>query len=205
MVAGLLMVALGAGGCSDEGGDGPVTVQPGAPGEPAEVLPGGAPEPADQPHTPADVEFLHGMLAHHAQALRMTGLVSQRTQREQITLFAQRIEISQEAEISQMESWLEARDEPVNGGGHDHGAGVPGMLSEAQLAELEAATGTAFDRRFLELMIIHHEGALTMVANLHYLGGGQEMELYELVTHIDADQRIEIDRMRELLAELPAA
>lgn len=190
--------------CTDADGEDPVTVQPGAPGEPGEIL--GGPTPvADQPYTAADVSFLHAMIPHHAQALAMTALVGDRTEREDLTLFARRIEISQEAEIDQMEDWLAARGEPPSAEDHEqHGAGglAPGMLTGAQLTELAAASGEDFDRLFLERMIGHHEGALIMVADLLAAGGAQETALFEMVTNIDADQRIEIDRMTGLLAGL---
>lgn len=198
------MVAIMVAACTDAGDDDPVTVQPGAPGEPGEILDGPTPL-ADQRYTTVDVSFLHAMISHHAQALTMTALVEDRTAREDLVLFAQRIEISQEAEIAQMEDWLAIRGEPRSAEEHaQHGAGglAPGMLTEAQLTELAQASGEEFDRLFLERMIDHHEGALTMVANLLAAGGAQEAALFEMVSNIDADQRIEIDRMTDLLAEL---
>ncbi|XVQ88344.1 DUF305 domain-containing protein [Microbispora siamensis] len=77
---------------------------------------------------------------------------------------------------------------------------MPGMLSEEQFAELEQAKGAPFDRLFYEYMIQHHLGALTMVERLFGDGGGEESEINQFVAHVDADQRIEIDRMRTLLA-----
>lgn len=193
-------------GCTgNDDAEGPVTVQPGAPGEPGQVLEGQAPVP-DHPYSPADVRFLQAMIPHHAQALRMTGLVADRTEREDLALFAQRIEITQAGEITQMEDWLEARGEQADAAaGHDHhhdDEPMPGMLTEEQFAALAAATGTEFDRRFLELMIHHHEGALIMVDELRASGGGQPAEISQLATHIDVEQRIEIDRMEDLLADL---
>lgn len=197
----LLLVALGLAGCTGGGApdhEEPAVVQPGAPGEPGQVV---APDAAaDLPYTEADVQFVHAMIAHHEQALELAGLVGDRTAREDITLLAERIELSQVDEIARMEGWLEARGEAMNGH-HDHGL-MPGMLSPTQLAELAAATGPDFDRRFLDAMIFHHEGALVMVAGLFERGGGQEAEVFDLAADLDADQRIEIDRMRTLLADL---
>lgn len=200
----LLLVVLGlaGSGCTgDDGRDGdrPVTVQPGAPGEPGRVVApgtGGA-----LPYTEVDVAFVHAMIAHHRQALELAGLVEGRTGRRDITLLAGRIERSQADEIARMEAWLEARGEPVTPA-HDHGR-APGMLTRAQLDGLAATTGADFDRRFLEAMIFHHEGALVMVEDLFAAGGGQEAEIFQLASDVDADQRIEIDRMRALLARLP--
>jgi uncharacterized protein (DUF305 family) len=203
-LAAALLGAIAATACTAADEEDPVTVQPGAPGEPGQVLTEPAPA-ADQPYTAADVAFLHAMIPHHAQALRMTALVEDRTEREDLVLFARRVEISQEAEIAQMEDWLAARGEEVTATGHaHHGTShlAPGMLTEAQFAQLAEASGAQFDRLFLELMIGHHEGALIMVADLLANGGAQETALFEMVTHIDADQRIEIDRMTEMLAGL---
>jgi uncharacterized protein (DUF305 family) len=200
----VLLGAIMAAACTEPDREDPVVVQPGAPGEPGETLDNPTPV-AGQPYTAADVTFLHAMIPHHAQALEMTALVEDRTEREDLALFARRIEISQEAEIDQMEDWLAARGEALSAEEHEqHGAAglAPGMLTERQLTELAEATGEDFDRLFLERMIGHHEGALIMVADLLATGGAQETALFEMVSGIDADQRIEIDRMTDLLAEL---
>lgn len=198
------IIVAGCTGADEAAGDGPVVVQPGAPGEPGEVLDGPTPV-ADQPYTVIDVAFLHAMIPHHAQALAMTALVDDRSGRADLPLFAQRIELSQQAEIDQMEDWLAVRGEPRSAEdhpGHDASGLAPGMLTDAQLTELAEASGAAFDRLFLEGMIAHHEGALRMVEDLLAAGGAQEAALFEIVSNIEADQRIEIDRMTDLLAEL---
>ena len=165
-------------------------------------------------YAPADVAFMQGMIAHHAQALKMTALVPGRSARADVRLLAERIAASQVSEVAQMRQWLRTRglDTAAMAGQHqhqhaagaadDHGGmpGMPGMLTEAELAALEAASGAAFDRLFLESMIRHHEGALTMVATLFFTNGaGQEPEIFRLATDVDADQRAEIARMRALL------
>lgn len=153
--------------------------------------------------TRADVRFIHAMIAHHAQALEMTELVTDRAASEDIRRLALRIEISQEDEIARMRRWLEARGE-ADAAGHAHGPGMPGMLTEDEMARLAGATGAEFDRLFLELMIRHHEGALAMLRELHSVeGAGQEPELFQLISHIDADQRAEIARMRGILGTTP--
>ncbi|MBE3010118.1 DUF305 domain-containing protein [Microbispora sp. NEAU-D428] len=183
-------------------------VQPGAPGQGSKVLPAGeVPSSDGRKYTDADVRFMQGMIRHHSQALRMTALVAGRSESKDLPRFAKRIEISQQDEIDQMVRWLRARLQQVpsvgSGAGHDHGGGelMPGMLSEEQFAELEQAKGAPFDRLFYQYMIQHHLGALTMVERLFGDGGGEESEINQFVTHVDADQRIEIDRMRTLLAE----
>jgi uncharacterized protein (DUF305 family) len=118
---------------------------------------------------------------------------------------ARRIELSQHDEIAQLTHWLEERGEevPLPGSGHGGHQSMPGMLTDAELAELAAATGGEFDRLFLEYMIRHHEGAVVMVEELLGGSGGQEPEVFQLARHIDADQRIEIARMKRMLTELP--
>jgi uncharacterized protein (DUF305 family) len=193
----------------------PRVIQPGAPGEPSREL---TPEEVAEldleiAHTPADVAFMQGMIAHHVQALRMTRLVPARTEREDIPLFAERMDLSQEDEIALMQRWLEDRDEPVPSllAGHEHDGHegdtdlMPGMLTEAELAELEAADGEEFDRLFLESMIRHHLGALQMVDELYEAGGGEEPEIARFARHVYADQDIELGRMYAMLAEMDAA
>jgi uncharacterized protein (DUF305 family) len=213
VLLGLLALALaGCSGSGDEqaGETAPNIVQPGAPGEPTRTLSPEDLENLETPkHTPADVQFMQGMIHHHAQALRMTDLVPARSSDEGLGLLAKRIDISQETEIEQMRSWLEARGEDApelhRVHGHAHGVGqelMPGMLTEPQLKKLAAARGKAFDRLFLQFMIRHHEGAMQMVAELYAADGGVEPEADAFARHVDADQQIEIARMQTMLAEL---
>ncbi|HEX5727417.1 MAG TPA: DUF305 domain-containing protein [Longimicrobiaceae bacterium] len=159
-------------------------------------------------YTAADVRFMQGMIGHHAQALEMTVLVPARTGRRDFLLLSERIAVSQQDEIARMRRWLLDRGEeapdPAAGHAH-HGAGdhalMPGMLTREELARLAAASGAEFDRLFLEFMIRHHEGALTMVETLFASpGAGQDSELFQFATDVEADQRAEIDRMRRLQA-----
>jgi uncharacterized protein (DUF305 family) len=152
---------------------------------------------------------MQGMIAHHAQALAMSALVSTRTSRDNLKMMAERIRLSQETEIAQMQNWLRKRGETApSGTAHDHsamghGTLMPGMLTEAEMTQLRNASGTEFDRLFLQLMIKHHEGALAMVRQLFATpGGGQDPELYMLANDIDADQNAELRRMRALLAQI---
>ena len=149
-----------------------------------------------------DVRFMHHMTMHHAQALAMTSLVPGRNASRGLGLLAERIDVSQKDEIALMRRWLERRGKPLPPppGEHMMPMAMPGMLTDAEMARLRAATGTEFERLFLELMIKHHEGALTMVAELlGSQGAAQDSELYALVSDIDADQRAEIARMRSML------
>lgn len=204
----LLMVAALA-ACAPQT-EPPRTVYPGAPGEASRQAEAGPPRTSAAPATAADVAFIRAMIPHHAQALTMAALVPPRTERGDVRLLAERIEASQEAEIAQMRRWLESRGKaaaPAAPAGHDeHDAETAhGMATPEELAGLAAARGPAFDRLFLELMIRHHEGALRMTRDLLATeGGGQEPELFQLISHIDADQRAEIARMRRMLnAQLP--
>jgi len=212
----LLVVAVAFGGCGGgtdkalTGETAPNIVQPGAPGEPTKTLTPEQLEAIEPPaHVAADIRFMQGMIHHHAQALRMTALVPERSRREAVGLLARRIDASQEAEIAQMRAWLQERGEDAPAlhrpHGHAHGTGqvlMPGMLSEAELKRLEAAQGSPFDRHFVESMIRHHEGALTMVQKLYADGGGMEPEADAFARHVDSDQLIEIARMQQLLGEL---
>ena len=185
----------------------PAIVQPGAPGEPTRTLTiEEAAALGRLVHVDADVRFMEGMIHHHDQALDMTELLTTRTESEEMRLLAQRIEISQTDEIRMMARWLEARGEnaprvdeedavPL----HDDQL-MPGMLTKRQMAQLAGATGETFDRIFLQFMIVHHEGALTMVERLFMTSGaGQEPEISQFASHVDADQVIEMGRMRTML------
>lgn len=187
------------------------SVRPAAPGEASGVVTRETTAVIRNPrHTPADTRFMQQMIGHHAQALEMTKLVPSRTRRADMRLLADRIDVSQRDEIGLMRQWLQQRREEVpSPDAHHHAAMghaplMPGMLTAAELAQLANATGTDFDRLFLENMIRHHEGALTMVKDLFGTqGAAQETETYRFATDVEADQRAEIARMRALLAKLP--
>ena len=210
-LAALPLLAAGLVACRAGSGAEMRTVQPGAPGEASRVLT--AEEAAALghiTHTPADVRFMRGMIPHHAQALEMAALIPGRTEHEGLHLLGRRIEISQRDEIAWMTGWLERRGEtaPAMGTGHAHGLAegdlMPGMLSRAEMDALAAASGAEFDRLFLEGMIKHHQGALRMVAELFGTpGGGQETEIFRFAADVDADQDMEILRMRDMLNRIP--
>lgn len=183
----------------------PPLIRPGAPGEPSRVIT--AEEATDLSHvqhTAADVKFMQGMIAHHAQALEMTDLLRTRTRSEDMRKLALRIELSQSDEIEMMKDWLTARGEalPDTHAHHAHGALMPGMLTQEEMARLASADDTEFDRLFLEYMIRHHEGALVMVRELFAQpGAGQEAEIFAFASDVDADQRMEIERMSAMLVK----
>jgi len=185
----------------------PPIIQPGAPGESGRVI--SAEEASDLAgvrFSEADVKFMQGMISHHAQAVEMTDLLATRSERDIMHRLAQRIELSQKDEIEMMQDWLRSHGQAVTSADdhHAHGAMLmPGMLSPEQIGQLEAARGVEFDRLFLELMIMHHKGALTMVEHLlAQPGGAQASEIFAFTSDIVADQSMEIDRMGAMLAEL---
>ena len=181
-------------------------IQPGAPGDASRVL-----DPRDAALAPgpgvtaADVRFMSRMIPHHAQALEMTALAAERASSATVRGMALRMQISQRDEIAMIEQWLRARDAPT-AGSHEHGqmnGSMPGMLTPEQMRGLAGARGSEFDRLFLELMIQHHEGAITMVEELFgSSGAGQVSEVYQFASEVESDQRMEIDRMQLLLEEV---
>jgi uncharacterized protein (DUF305 family) len=185
----------------------PQIMQPGAPGQDSRVVTAEA--AADQSRvqaTAADVTFMQGMIHHHAQAIDMTTLLFANSTSNEMKLLARRIEISQNDEIKFMRHWLEMRGAEVPGEHAHHMPGaplMPGMLTPPEMDRLAAAKGSEFDRLFLEGMIKHHGGALTMVRELFATkGAAQEAEVFGFASDVDADQRMEIARMSAMLKEL---
>ena len=179
-------------------------IQPGAPGEPSRQI--SAEEASDLASirfTAADVMFMQGMISHHAQALEMTVLVETRSNREAMELMAQRITLSQEDEIAMMQGWLRDRDLLVPDLETHHAPDfelMPGMLTDEELEQLDQAQGFEFDSLFLELMVTHHEGALTMVENLlDQSGSAQDPVLFAFTSDVTSDQDSEIERMTAML------
>lgn len=182
-------------------------IQPGAPGQANRTV--GEAQATDLSKvrfTQADVQFMQGMIGHHSQALEMVALLETRTASEDMKRLALRIKISQDDEIGMMKVWLRDRGAalPDEHAHHMHGATLmPGMLTQDDMAKLAAASGTAFDALFLEYMIKHHEGALTMVKDLFATpGAGQEGDIFAFASDVDADQAMEISRMGAMLREL---
>ena len=185
----------------------PPIVQPGAPGQPSRTI--SAAEASDLAgirYSEADVRFMQGMISHHAQALEMTELLDARTESDAMRQTSRRIELSQEDEIEMMQDWLRERGQEVTAIDAHHAPGamrMPGMLTNEEMESLAAADGVAFDRLFLDLMIKHHRGALTMVDNLlDQRGAAQDSQLFAFTSDITADQTAEINRMDAMLAEL---
>ncbi|AXB47683.1 DUF305 domain-containing protein [Amycolatopsis albispora] len=216
VAAGLACALLA--GCSNEPVPPPEAAQPsvgvlvpGKPGESATAVPPGEAGGHQQEVTlsEVDVNYVTNMIPHHRQAIVMTDLVAERASNELVRGIASRIDAAQGAEIDQMTAWLTQHGKPVppeedptshsghaghgGHGGHDH-ATMPGMATPEQLDQLRAAKGTDFDRLFLDLMIRHHEGALTMAEQ--QLAGGLNDRAQEMAQEVITGQTAEIERMR---------
>jgi uncharacterized protein (DUF305 family) len=166
-----------------------------------------------RPYTAADIEFMSGMISHHAQAVQMAKWAESHNASKAVTIFCGRVATAQTAEIGLMQQWLAERRQPVpdadprgmkmDMGGTTHFMAMPGMLTDEQMKQLDASRGTEFDRLFLKYMIQHHQGAVTMVQQLFDTNGAaQEQSVYKLASDVSADQTSEITRMQKMLASL---
>jgi len=163
------------------------------------------------PFTQADVDFMSGMIGHHAQAVLMAGWAPSHGARQDVRLLCERIAVAQTDEIASMQRWLRDRKQPVPDAHNVHGHMMPGMdmpmlmpgmLTDEQLAELDHARGPEFDRLFLTDMIKHHQGAITMVETLLGTSGAAEDDIiYRFASDVTADQSTEIERMQKMLAQ----
>ena len=162
------------------------------------------------PYSDADVEFMSGMIPHHAQAVIMGGWAKTHGARQDVAILCERIVVGQTDEIGMMQQWLRDRGLPVPDAkstrhkmkmnGMEHDMLMPGMLTDEEMAALDKARGPEWDRLFLLGMIKHHQGAIDMVNVLFgSTGGGQEETVFKFASDVFADQSIEIDRMRQML------
>jgi len=207
-IAGLFSLPV----CAQQPAPPPVVVQPGAPGEPTRTLPPST-RATLPPRSQADVQFMQGMIMHHAQAIEMTALIESHTEDKDLRSLGARISSSQSDEIKFMKRWLMARGEPISPPmpempGMDMSnhstALMPGMLKPKQMEALKKAKGEEFDHLFLTGMIQHHNGALIMVKDLFDTAGtGQDAELFNFATDVDSGQRAEIRIMQTMLREKP--
>lgn len=166
------------------------------------------------PISDADVEFMTGMIHHHAQAVAMARWAPTHGAGEAVRLLSERIVVGQRDEIELMSNWLRDRGQPVpeptpgparmKMGGMEHDMLMPGMLTAEQMTQLDRARGAEFDRLFLTFMIQHHEGAITMVDKLFgSVGAAQDEVVFRFASDVYADQTTEIDRMEKMLAAMP--
>ena len=171
------------------------------------------PDLVRQRYSAADVEFMQGMIPHHAQAVVIAGWAKSHGARPDIAMMCERMVVSQKDEITWMRNWLRDRSQMVPApdathhrmkmNGVEHDMQMPGMLTPEDLAQLDKARGPEWDRLFLTFMIRHHDGALKMVDTLFASYGAlQDDDVYTLASDIHADQTAEIERMEKLLAAM---
>ena len=183
------------------------SAQTGAPRTPAEQA---RADSGRMPFTKADVHFMQGMIHHHAQAVVMAGWAQTHGARPDVKTLAQRIDVAQRDEMAFMQRWLRERHQdapdPLEhlqmGMSMSPSELMPGMLTDEQMKQLDAARGPEFDRLFLTDMIQHHQGAITMVDQLFASpGAGQELYVFRFASDVNADQTTEIERMRLMLGD----
>lgn len=168
---------------------------------------------ARYPYTDADVHFMTGMIGHHAQAIVMSEWAPTHGASSSVRILAERIINAQQDEIASMQQWLRDRLQPVPDphtmgmkmkmGGEEHVMLMPGMLTDAQMKELDQSRGPEFDRLFLRFMIQHHRGAVAMVKQLFdTYGAGQDQTIFKVASDVNTDQNTEIARMEKMLLTL---
>ena len=166
-----------------------------------------------QPYSDADINFMTGMIPHHAQAVVMAGLAPSHGARSDVAILCERILVGQTDEIRSMQQWLADRGLPVpdatstrmkmKTNGVEHDMLMPGMLTDEEMGELDNARGPEFNRLFLLGMIKHHQGAIDMVNDLFKAyGAAQDDMIYKFASDVFADQSIEIEVMQKMLASV---
>ena len=203
LLAGVLFVLAAASGAGAQVSSSQHSGQPSAPAA--------RPDLVRQPYSAADVEFMTGMIPHHAQAVLIAGWAGSHGALPEVRTLCERMVVGQRDEIEFMRNWLRDRGQTVPDAnathhrmkmnGVEHDMLMPGMLSPAELAQLDKARNADWDRLFLTFMIRHHEGALKMVDDLfESFGALQDEDMYKFASDMYADQLIEIERMQKMLA-----
>ena|ERR1700674_4084470 len=206
------LVALMAAACTNATRGTAQTPAPGGHGELAAIAQARA-DSARLPYTAADIHFMSSMIGHHAQAITMSRWAPTHGASASLRTLAERIINAQQDEIVTMQRWLRDRRQPVPDAttmgmkmmmnGVEQVMLMPGMLTEAQMNQLDAARGPEFDRLFLTFMIQHHRGAVTMVKGLFdTYGAGQDETVFKFASDVSVDQTTEIARMERMLAAL---
>jgi uncharacterized protein (DUF305 family) len=196
--AGLILLVACAATAAERGG--PQTAAP----EPA-----ARPDLVREPYSQADIDFMAGMIPHHAQAVLMAGWAASHGASPEVRVLCERLVVGQRDEIEWMRNWLRDRGQVVPDAnathhrmkmnGVEHDMLMPGMLSPQELAQLDKARGAEWDRLFLAGMTRHHQGALEMVEELFASHGAlQDEDVYKFVSDLYADQSAEIERMQKL-------
>ena len=162
------------------------------------------------PYTKADIDFMTGMISHHAQAILMARWAPTHGASPAVQTLCSRIINAQTDEINLMSQWLRNRRQPVpepsphgmkmTMNGAEHVMLMPGMLTDEQLQRLDQARGADFDRLFLTGMIQHHQGAVSMVKELFdSYGAGVDDLVFKFASDVQIDQTTEIARMEKML------
>jgi len=205
----LVLASFGATACKTASGGsstGTRILQPGAPGQETRTInTAQATDLSKVGATAADIKFMQGMIGHHAQAVEMVDLLMRNSNSPHMKNLGLRIKVSQDDEMNMMRSWLKDHGAAIPGphSHHEPGGFMPGMLTSEEMTQLGNAKGVDFDRLFLMGMIKHHGGAITMVEELFKSpGAGQEGGIFAFASDVDADQRMEIDRMGAMLKEI---
>jgi uncharacterized protein (DUF305 family) len=208
----IFLIALTAVACTNATSGVAQTPAPGGQGEPAAIAQARA-DSARLPYTAADIHFMSSMIGHHAQAIVMSGWAPTHGASRSVKTLCERIINAQQDEIITMQQWLRDRRQPVPDAktmgmkmvmnGVEQVMLMPGMLTEAQMNQLDAARGPEFDRLFLIFMIQHHRGAVSMVKDLFdTYGAGQDETVFKFASDVNVDQTTEIARMEKMLAAL---
>jgi uncharacterized protein (DUF305 family) len=200
-VAVAVVTALALAACGDSG---PTTQHSSSPARGT-----AAPTTSSAPHNAADVTFAQTMIPHHRQALQMAELARTRATNPKVEELAVKIQAEQQPEIQTMTAWLQAWGAPIpdmsggmghgSSGGMGHGS-MPGMMTDADMGTMKTASGAAFDRMFLTMMIAHHEGAVQMAETEN--AQGQNPGAKALAKRVETTQRAEIAEMQALLKTL---
>jgi uncharacterized protein (DUF305 family) len=159
--------------------------------------------PKGAQYTEADVQFMQGMIAHHAQAIFMSRMAASHGANPRLQRFAMKIDQSQDAEIRLMQEWLRANNQFAPDTSSWRTMQMSGMLTPEQLSELDKSRGVEFERNFLRFMIQHHEGALKMVKDLFATPrAGQDIDISVFANDVEVVQTAEIALMRQMLEDL---
>jgi uncharacterized protein (DUF305 family) len=198
--AALVATALGLAGCGSDAGS-----MPGMSHTSSTPTASGTPSSANAAYNDADVNFATQMIPHHQQAVEMSGTALRKATTAEVKRLASAIKAAQDPEIKELSGWLKAWGKPVPGehSGHDMSGAMPGMMTPEEMSDLSKASGTMFDRMWTQLMIKHHQGAVTM-AKVEQTGGKDPASI-ALAKKIETAQTTEIATMKRLLGQLPVS
>lgn len=204
VIAAVAAAALVAGGCSSDDDSGGMSgMDMGSDSSESTTTAAETSEiPSDAAFNQADVDFAQGMIPHHAQAIEMADMAIAQAESAEVIDLAERIRAAQDPEIEQLTAWLEdwGQDVPDREMSMDHDMGdmsMGGMMTQDQMDEMAAASGAEFDRMFLEMMIVHHEGAVSMAED--EVANGKYEQAIAMAQSIIDGQSAEIDEMDQLL------